>query len=105
MRFSTRFLCTLFLTFCLEAAVAIAEVSNSSRSPEPRAVGDLLLIKKGVNLRKGSSIDMPVIRLSEDNEVVMRESAAVNNGFIRVRLHDGKPAYVFEAYATRITDL
>jgi hypothetical protein len=102
MKIVTRllFMASLFIL----AMVSVAEPLEKNRLAKSFVNGDLLVAAQGVNLRKDASLTAPIIRQADNLEVVMVEGAIIRDGFVSVRLADGKPAWVSAKYIKPLDD-
>lgn len=102
MKIVTRllFMTSLFIL----AMVSVAEPIEKNILAKSFVNGDLLVAAQGVNLRKDASLTAPIIRQADNLEVVMVEGAIIRDGFVSVRLADGKPAWVSAKYITPLDD-
>lgn len=89
---------TVIALSCAQLATANDKISST------RAKGDLYVAPPGMNLRKGAGIHAPIIRHAEGHEVVMIDNTEEVDGFVQVRLKDGKPAWAAVKYLKKITD-
>lgn len=62
--------------------------------------GDLVVVRKGVNLRKGIGTSMPIIRVTKEEEVLIADDDKVIDGYLRMLDKEGRPVYVAVTYST-----